>query len=194
MKNKITIIAGHPDAAPERLSNAFVEAYRAAATKAGKEVRIIRLGAIAFDPILHSGFKQRQELEPDLVKAQEDIAWADHLVICYPTWWGGMPALLKGFIERVFLSGFAFKYRKDSPWWDKLLSGKSARIITTMDAPTFFYDFFLGAPGDKLIKNSILTFSGVNPVKFTRFGRARFATDAKRKEWLQKVEQLGATE
>src|SRR5256885_16433644 len=72
-------------------------------------------------------YRQDQPLEPDLQRAQADILWASHLAWAYPTWWGGLPALLKGFIDRIFLPGFAFKYRKGSVLWDRLLAGRTAR-------------------------------------------------------------------
>ena len=89
-----------------------------------------------FNSILKHGYRQWTELEPDLLMIQQDIVDADHLVFEYPTWWGTCPALLKGLIDRVFLPGFAFKYRDNSLFWDKLLKGNTARLIVTMDTPT----------------------------------------------------------
>ncbi len=79
-----------------------------------------------FNPNLQFGYQKRIELEPDLLGAWEKIKWADHLVWIHPVWWGGLPAITKGFIDRVFLPGFAFKYRENSVWWDRLLKGKTA--------------------------------------------------------------------
>lgn len=194
MKSKVTIIAGHPDVAPERFSNALVEAYRKGAESAGKECRVIALGNIAFDPILHRGYSVIQELEPDLKKAQEDILWADHLVFCYPTWWGAMPVLLKGFIEGIFVPGYAFKYHKDSLWWDKLLKGRSTRIITTMDAPVWYYRFVYHSPGDHLLTNAILNFCGVHLVKTTLFSPVKSSNEKQRAAWLDKVRLLGESD
>ncbi|MGN5855624.1 NAD(P)H-dependent oxidoreductase, partial [Pseudomonas aeruginosa] len=59
-------------------------------------VRELKLGEVAYDPILHEGYEQRQVLEPDLLDAQRQIHWAEHLVIVYPVWWGGLPALVRG--------------------------------------------------------------------------------------------------
>lgn len=188
---KILIIAGHPDPAPERLSNALARAYEVGARATGNEVRFLQLGSLTFDPILHRGYAVRQELEPDLLAAQESLTWADHIVLCYPTWWGGLPAFTKGFLDRCFLSGFAFKYHKDSPFWDKLFKGKSARIITTMDAPVWYYRLFFGAPGDHMLRNAILGFSGIRPIRFTHLGSTRFSTPDTRAKWLRVVEHLG---
>ena len=60
----------------------------------------MRLGDLRFDPVLREGYQQVQALEPDLLQAQANILWAEHLVLVYPIWWGGIPALLKGFFDR----------------------------------------------------------------------------------------------
>ncbi len=174
----------------DSFGGALAQAYIKGAKSAGADVREIYLGELDFDPILHKGYKEIQELEPGLIKAREDIKWAEHIVFVYPTWWGTMPALLKGFFDRVFLSGFAFKFTGKYSW-EKLLKGRSARLLVTMDAPPLFYKLFLGAPGIKTIKRAILLMSGVSPVKVTMFGSVKNSSEAKRKKWLEKAEKLG---
>jgi putative NADPH-quinone reductase len=132
------------------------------------------------------------ELEPDLQNAQEKIKWADHLVWVHPVWWGSLPALLKGFIDRVFLPGFAFKYRENSVMWDRLLSGKTAHIITTMDSPVWYYKLFTGKPGINQLKKATLEFCGVKPVKVTCMGMVRKSTELSREKWLLKIKKAGS--
>jgi len=188
-KNKrILLIFGHP--MRDSFCGALARAYAEGARSSGAEVREIYLGELDFDPILHKGYKEIQELEPCLVQAREDIKWAEHIVFVYPTWWGTMPALLKGFFDRIFLPGFAFKFMGKYSW-KKLLKGRSARLLITMDAPPLFYKLFLGAPGVKTIKKAILLMSGVSPVKVTMFGSLKNSSEARRKKWLQKAEKLG---
>jgi NAD(P)H dehydrogenase (quinone) len=86
-----------------------------------------------------------------------------------------MPALLKGFIDKVFLPGFGFRYRKDSVWWDKLLTGKSARLIVTMDTPPWYFRWIYGRPGHNAMKKSTLQFCGIKPVKITSIGPVKHA-------------------
>ena len=133
MKKNIVVILGHPD--KECLCGALDEAYIDSTKAPASEIRELKLGEFDFDSILWKGYNRIQELEPDLVRAQELIQWSDHIVFVYPNWWGTMPALMKGFFDRVFLPGFAFRYREDSAFWDKLLSGRTARLIVTMDTP-----------------------------------------------------------
>ncbi|MEM6771760.1 MAG: NAD(P)H-dependent oxidoreductase, partial [Bacteroidota bacterium] len=87
------------------------------------------------------------ELEPDLLAAWDNILWADHLVWVYPVWWGSVPAVMKGFIDRLFLPGFAFRKHEGSMVkWDKLLAGKTARLISTLDQPSWFYRWYYSRP------------------------------------------------
>jgi NAD(P)H dehydrogenase (quinone) len=180
---------GHPN--KDSFGNALADTYQLGAGKANAEIRRTNLADLDFDPILHKGYNEIQPLEPDLQKVQEDILWAEHLVFVYPIWWGNLPALVKGFVDRVFLPGFAFKYRENSPWWDQYLKGKSARLITTADAPNFYFNWIVGKPAHKAMKKATLEFCGIKPVKITSFGSVRFADEAKRKNWLEKVERLG---
>ena len=189
MTTRILLLLAHP--APSSLCHALAESYRKGAEAAGHEVRFLSLGELAFDPILHDGYNTIQPLEPDLVAAQEAITWAQHLVFVYPNWWGTMPALLKGFFDRVFLPGFAFRYRDDSPFWDRLLTGRSAHLLVTMDTPPWYYRWVFRMPGHNQMKRAILEFSGIKPVKITSFGPVRHATPERREKWLARAYAFG---
>ena len=189
MKKKIHIINGHPNSASFNFGIAAV--YREGAEQSGAEVRSINIADLDFNPNLQFGYQQRTELEPDLLHAWEDIQWADHLVWIHPVWWGGLPAIMKGFIDRLFLPGFAFQYRENSVFWDKLLVGKSARIITTLDQPSWYYLLMFGRPSVNQLKRSTLKFCGISPVKVTYLGIIKTSDATKRQKWLQKIKKLG---
>lgn len=183
------MILGHPQ--PDSLCGALADAYAAGARDAGNEVRLLRLGDLHFDPVLHHGYRQIQDLEPDLVAAREAIVWAEHLVFVYPTWWGTMPALLKGFLDRTFLPGFAFKFRPGSRFWDRLLAGRSGRLIVTMDTPPWHFRWFYRAPGHNQMRRTVLEFCGVRPVRTATFGPVKESDAARREAWIAKVTQIG---
>ncbi len=189
MHMNILIILGHPGT--ETFCEQLALSYQKGAEQAGATVKLLKLNELQFDLNLRGGYKKSMPLEPDLQHAQELISGAQHLVFVYPSWWGLMPALLKGFIDRTFLPGFAFKYRKDSPMWDKLLAGRSARLIVTMDAPPLYYWLMQGGGGHRAMKNSILKFCGIKPVKITSIGSIKSSTAQKREKWLAQVRQLG---
>ena len=189
MAERVLVILGHP--AGDSLCASLGKAYVQGAQSAGREVRWLEVGSLDFDPILHHGYRQVQPLEPDLLQAQESITWANHIVLVYPTWWGGMPAILKGFFDRVFLPGFAYQYRKNSPFWDKLLKGKTTQLLVTMDTPPWYYRLINRAPGHNQTRRTILEFTGIKVKKITTFSPVRYADDAKKANWLAKAQRLG---
>ena len=145
MTRKILVILAHPNL--DSFCGSLFEQYVQGAEAGGYEVKSVALHDLSFDPILHKGYKEDQVLEEDLQQMQQNIRWAEHLVFIFPTWWSSFPALLKGFIDRVFLPGFSYKFHKGKIFPDKLLKGRTGRLIITMDAPEFIYRFALGAPG-----------------------------------------------
>lgn len=189
MPQKIVIINGHPD--KDAFNSGLAAAYKKGAVASGASVQEIVIADLVFNPNLQFGYRQRTPLEPDLVAAWEKIKWADHLVWVHPVWWGGLPAITKGFIDRVFLPGFAFQYRENSVFWDKLLKGKTAHIITTLDQPRWYYRFAFGRPSVNQLKRSTLQFCGIKPVKVTYLGIIKTANEGKRTRWLDKVMLLG---
>lgn len=186
---KIALINGHPN--HESFNFALAEAYKKGAENSGTEIKEIIIRDLDFNPNLQFGYQKRMDLEPDLIKAWEIIQWADHLVWVHPVWWGGLPAVTKGFIDRLFLPGLAFKYRENSVWWDKLLTGKTAHIITTLDQPSWYYRIFYGRPSINQLKKSTLEFCGIKPVKVTYIGIVKNAKEEQRKKWIGKVYSLG---
>ncbi len=155
---KILIINGHPD--KQSLCSELAFRYKKGADLAGAECKLVNLADLEFNPSLSNGYRKRTELEPDLLMMQQEILKAEHIVLVYPNWWGTYPALLKGFLDRVLLPGFAFSYRENSILLNKLLSGKTARLIVTMDSPGWYYALFLKSPGHTTMKKGILWFCG----------------------------------
>ena len=186
---KIALINGHPN--HESFNFALAEAYKKGVENSGAEIKEIIIRDLDFNPNLQFGYQKRMDLEPDLLKAWEIIQWADHLVWVHPVWWGGLPAITKGFIDRLFLPGLAFKYRENSVWWDKFLTGKTAHIITTIDQPGWYYRMFYGRPSINQLKKSTLEFCGVKPVKVTYIGIIKNSKEEQRQKWIEKVYSLG---
>lgn len=186
---KILLINGHPD--KESFCFALAAAYLKGAAASGAEVKEINIRDLQFNPNLEFGYRARTNLEPGLLEAQENILWAGHLVWVYPVWWGSYPAIMKGFIDRVLLPGFAFKKRSNSLWWDKLLKNKSALLISTLDQPAWFYWLVNRQPSNHALKKLTLKFCGINPVKTINIGPIRLSKPAYREKWLNKIEKMG---
>ncbi len=187
---KILVIIGHPN--PQSFNHAIAAQYAEAARAAGHEVTTLALNELQFDPILRLGYAGEQTLEPDLQMAQAAILHAEHLVVVFPSWWGGMPALLKGFIDRAFMPGFAFKYQsRNTPWWDKLLKGRTGHIILTMDTPAWYNRFIYGNANINMMKAATFQFCGIKKVKVTIFDGVRLSKPEARTRWMGKVQRLG---
>ena len=189
MKKKILVILGHPDT--NSLCGGLADAYTEAARRSNAEVRELRLGELTFDPVLWKGYNKIQELEPDLVRARELVQWSSHMVFVYPNWWGAMPALMKGFFDRAFLPGYAFKYRENSAFWDKLLAGRTAHLMVTMDTPPWYYRWIYRRPGHNEMKRTILGFCGIKTTKITEFAMVRHSSYQEREKWIERARKLG---
>lgn len=187
--NNHLVILGHPG--EESFCGALFDAYREGVDQTGAETRPLRLKDLQFDPVLHQGYKTPQEWEPDLQEAWRDIEWADQLTFVYPVWWGTMPALMKGFFDRILLPGKAFKFRENSPWWDKKFAGRSARLMVTMDTPPWYYHLRYRSPGHHQMKHTILGFCGIHVKGVTEFSPLKTASSDKRARWLHQAHALG---
>ncbi|VVQ37424.1 hypothetical protein PS943_05248 [Pseudomonas fluorescens] len=190
MGKRILVILGHP--ASNSFCGALAERYAQSAVRAGHEVRQLFLGAMDFDPVLREGYQQVQPLEADLRRAQADIVWAEHLTLVYPIWWGGIPALLKGFFDRVFLPGFAFKYREGKAFPEKLLHGRSAHLLVTMDTPPWYYRWIYRMPGLHQIRKTTLAFCGIEPQRTLTFGPIIGSSADQRETWLLQAQAIAS--
>lgn len=186
---RVLIINSHPDR--ESFCFALADKYMQVCKNRGVQCNLIHLMDLHFDPILKYGYRMPTGLEPDLIKMQELILAANHIVFVFPVWWGTYPALLKGFIDRVFLPGFAFKYKPGSLLWEKKLIGKTATIIATMDTPLWYSRLVYKSPAINSLKKGVLEFCGIKPVNVKFFSPIKSSTPAKREKWLRKVEQMG---
>ena len=189
MSKRILGILGHPS--DKSFCNALADSYIKGAKSSGSDVQLISLGHLSFDPVLHNGYNTMQQLEPDLVNAQTAITWTEHIVFVYPTCWGAMPALQKGFIDRVFLPGFTFKFRENSSFLDRLLSGRSAHLSVSMDTPPWHFRLVYRVPDHNQMKRTILEFSGIKPVTISSFGPIKNAKRQTLEKFLLKANNFG---
>jgi NAD(P)H dehydrogenase (quinone) len=186
---KVLIIHGHP--VNDTFVDQLTEQYISGVLKSGSEVKELVLKNLSFNINFKEGYRGNQELEPDLKIAQDLILWADHLVFFYPNWWATYPAMLKGFIDRTFLPGFAFKYKKGFALPEQLLKGKSARLVVTMDTPVWYYYLVQRAPGHHSMRQGILNFCGIKPVRITSLGSMKKSTPKQRQKWLALMTKYG---
>ena len=189
--SRILIVQGHPDTTQPHLCHALADHYREGAESAGHDVHQISIAALDF-PLLKSQQEwQHEALPPTLEAAQQEFKWAQHLVLIFPLWLGGMPALVKGFLEQVARPGFAFQYQDNNPLGKKGLTGRSARIIVTMGMPALVYRHFFRAHSVKALERNILGFVGFTPIRETLVGSVETMSDKTRQAWFRKLLELG---
>jgi len=181
------LIDGHPD--KDRLSAALLDLY-ANFLSDDDEVEHIYLRDLEFDPVFHSGrYDQPQKWEPDLEDVARKIDACDHLVIAFPMWWGAEPALVKGFLDRVLLPHFAFRYHDHDDLWDGLLEGRSADVLVTMDTPSIFLRLVYRNSIVHRWRKQVLGFCGFKPARFHTFAPTR--KGAAEKNWPKWQKKLG---
>ena len=192
----ILVVLGHPRS--DSLCGALADSYADGARAAGADVTVLRLGDTGFDlasrePSLQKwlGPDQEPAREPEVEQMIAAVHAADHIVLVFPQWWGTYPALLKGWIDRVILARSAFAYRAGTPLWDKLLTGRTARLIMTMDSPAWWDSLYLRRTALRSLTRATLGYCGVRTVGTTRLARVRFSSPETRQRWLTKAERQG---
>lgn len=194
---KIYVLVGDPNNDTEKLSlnTMLAREYEKTALEAGHQVRFTHLADLQFDSVLHKGYRAIQALEPDLVKVQEDMKWADHIVILFPVWWASTPSLLKGLFDRLWLPGFAFHFKKKglkrTDHWICELGGRSSRIIQTSGTSKWMILRKFGNPSH-VLRKGILGFAGIGPNRVTWFGSVNCASPERVEKWKAIVRALAA--
>jgi NAD(P)H dehydrogenase (quinone) len=181
----IYVLLAHPET--DSFNGHLADAYCAAATAHGHEIRRQNLSELAFDPILRHGYHRVQPLEMDLAAAQANLSWCEHFALFYPVWWGNVPALLKGFFDRTLYSELTYRYDVQDPFWNKLLKGKSAHIVTTSDAPAAWLRLQYRDSDINAVRRATLEFCGMRPVRVTRVSRVKDLDLARREKWLTRI-------
>jgi putative NADPH-quinone reductase len=186
----IALVQGHPDPAGGHFGHALAEAYAQAAREAGHELLAIDVAKLDF-PLLRSADEWQNAAPGEAIRAsQEIIAWAEQVVIVFPLWLGDMPALLKGFFEQALRPGFAIGRAAPRRLGEKLLKGRSARIVVTMGMPAVFYRLYYRSHSVKSLQRNVLEFCGFAPVRTSLIGLVEGPRRA-RERWLKEMRALG---
>ena len=190
-QKRVLVLNGHP--AESSLSRTFAEAYAQAAEQGGHDVRLWHLHDLDFDPDFGSArYTDLKPLEPILEDVLQDIEWSQHIVLASPMWWGGLPAKLKGLLDRVLLPGRTFDPRsmkrgKPAP----LLGGRTARVILTSDTPGILLRLFYRNAILWQLRSQIFDLIGVKPTRFTHFTGASHPKEGRVEQWLETVRLIG---
>ncbi len=190
---KILVLNGHP--AESSLSRTFAQTYADAAIAKGHKVRMVHLSDLQFDHDFGQGsYEDFKPLEPVLEQVLQDIEWSEHLVLTTPMWWGGLPAKLKGLIDRTFIPGRTFDTRNTTKIGlpAPMLSGRTARVILTSDTPGWFMRLIYRQALLRQLRDQVLGFVGFKPTRFTYFASASYPKPGSVERWIGKVARMGA--
>lgn len=192
MARRILLVQGHPDSNARHLNHLLADAYAQGAASSGHEVRTLTVTDLTF-PLLRSQEDWEKGNVPDGLRgAQEDILWAEHLVLFFPLWLGDMPAVLKAFLEQVARPGFAFHKEAENPFAAKALTGRSARVVVTMGMPALIYRWYFRAHSVKALERNILGFIGIAPVHETLIGMVAGLKPEAVAKWEERMRKLGS--
>ncbi|UKB80588.1 NAD(P)H-dependent oxidoreductase [Chryseobacterium sp. MEBOG07] len=184
------IIYAHPNenSLNHSLLNTVVETLQSR----DQEVIVRDLYKIGFDPVFSLQDMQGQfqgKLSDDVKLEQEHISWAEQITFIYPIWWTGLPAMMKGYIDRVFSYGFAYRY--DQGIQKGLLKGKKTVIINTHGKSHEEYektgmDKALTSTSD----NGIFIYSGLEVIRHLFFDKADKASSENLEKWKDQIRNL----
>ncbi|HMK87596.1 MAG TPA: NAD(P)H-dependent oxidoreductase [Steroidobacteraceae bacterium] len=189
---RIVIIDGHPDPDESRYVHALANAYESGARSGGHDVVLLKIATLAF-PLLRT----REDIDAGVVprsieSARRALIRCDHIVLLYPLWIGGMPALLKGFLEQIFRDSISYAWSHERAAARHVLEGKSVRIIITMRMAATMYRDHLGSPTVKgRRKREIGSFLGVSSIRTRVIGRVESIGAARRAAILSAMSALG---
>ncbi|MBA4395782.1 MAG: NAD(P)H dehydrogenase [Syntrophus sp. (in: bacteria)] len=186
---KLLIVYSHPN--PKSFCHAILETVTNTLTEKKQAFVVRDLYDLGFDPVLKaSDFEALQSgnIPADIKTEQEHIAAADTMIVIHPVWWTGLPAMIKGYFDRVFSYGFA--YSADASGIIKLLTGKKTIVFNTQGTPEKIYE--QAGMFDALKKTSdtgIYGFCGIEVVSHHFFGAVPYVKDATRKDYLSAVQK-----
>jgi NAD(P)H dehydrogenase (quinone) len=182
---KYLVIYSHPN--PKSFNHAVKESVVEELTKGGSEVSVRDLYSLNFEPLLKDadfGAIQKGTALPDIKAEQDYIRAADMLIFVFPLWWAGMPAMLKGYIDRVFSEGFAYKITENDILG--LLSNKKVLLITTTGAPQEMYEESgMFKSMGQTIDDGIFRFCGMELIEHKYLCAIPYITEDDRKKMLE---------
>jgi NAD(P)H dehydrogenase (quinone) len=185
-KKRVLVVFCHPG--KESLNHAIRDALVAGLERSEADVRIEDLYRERFNPLLFDS--EENDRDRVTIHMKSNVVWADWLVYITPLWWAGLPAMLKGYFDRIFTENFSFKYNQAGiP--EGLLDGKKAILCVTCDTPPVILSLSRRTQGLKSVNIGILKLCGVKKSKYKLFGSVLNSTEEKRRKWIEKAAKIG---
>jgi NAD(P)H dehydrogenase (quinone) len=190
---KVLVVYAHPN--PQSFNHAILESFTKGLTETRHTYEVIDLYAIKFNPCLSGeDFVKLMEgkVSDDLKAHQEKVSQAEGIVFIHPIWWVGPPAILKGWIDRVFSMGFAYYLDEKEGKVKGLLKNQKALVINTAGGMEEDAKMMGSTDALKKIEDDLMfRFCGINDVQHVIFHNVVLADDATRKAYLEDARNLG---
>ncbi len=188
---KTVIVFNHPY--ERSFCNAILNSVSCGLKKGNHEVDVIHLDKEGFNPVMSTedlkGFKENRAVDPKVLEYKRRIETADHLIFIFPIWWELMPAMTKGFIDKVIFPGVAYNYTEKGFMKKNFLKLSGITLITTMNTPSFFYRIIFGNAIKKAVLFGTFWKMGYKNRKWIKLSMVKFVSDEKRKKWLLRIEK-----
>ncbi|MEM8623173.1 MAG: NAD(P)H-dependent oxidoreductase [Pseudomonadota bacterium] len=189
---RLLVVHCHPD--PQSFGAAVRDRVLAGASRAGHEVDLMDLHAEGFDPVMsceeRRGYHTPVENERPVAAHIARLRAAEGLIFVYPTWWYGQPAMLKGWLDRVFVPGVAFEMPlPGQPIRGGLKNIRLVGAISTLGSPWWWWTFAMRAPGRRILLTGVRAICNPRARTFwLALHGMDSATDAQRTRFLDRVE------
>lgn len=184
------------------LNHPYEKSYTAAAAQAvingthaaGKETDFLYLDIDNFNPVMTApellAWRKGEALDPKVIEYQERIRQADHLVFAFPIWWEAMPALTKGFIDKVIIKNFAYSEPPNQwRWENKLPNIKQVTLITGISTPKWAYRVFFSNAVYKILLRGTFQKIGIKKIRWFNLDTSKNTARNKREQWLKDLER-----
>ncbi|WP_192349984.1 NAD(P)H-dependent oxidoreductase [Algoriphagus sp. Y33] len=189
---KVAIVFNHPYEGS--FCNAILNSVMTGLRLSNHEVDLIHLDKDNFNPVMSSAdlkaFRDKKPVDPMVLEYKTRLEQVDHLIFIFPIWWELMPAMTKGFIDKVIFPGVAYDYVNDSstkmkPLWNKV---KGVTMITTMNTPGFLYWGIFGNAIQKALMRGTFWKLGYKNRKWISFNMVKMVPSEKRIKWLNNIQ------
>ncbi len=188
---RVAIVFNHPYEGS--YNHAILSSVTKGLQKANHEVDLMHLDHDGFNPAMSTAdlkaFVDHQPIDPQVIDYTKRLEKADHLIFIFPIWWDLMPAMTKGFIDRVLSPGVVYDHHPRGFGLVPLLKNlKSVTIITTMNKPKIMYSLLIGNLIRKAMLRSVFKTMGYKNLNWISFASVKSVSQEKRKKWLINLE------
>lgn len=189
---KVVIVFNHPYEGS--FGNAILNSVTKGLKGANHEVDLMYLDNDGFNPVMSKAdlqaFVEHKPVDPQVIDYNKRLEQADHLIFIFPIWWDLMPAMTKGFLDRVLTPGVVYDHHPRGFGLVPLLKNlRGVTIITTMNKPKIMYSLLIGNLIKKAMIKSVFKTMGYKNLKWLSYNMVKSVNQEKRVKWLTEIEK-----